>query len=52
VAPREDDGGYDAAELAQPAFLRTERPGAMKRLSQMFSRDNLEVPTFLRQRVR
>jgi cell division protein FtsZ len=54
VTPHEEDGHYDPNDLARPAFIRhgEERPGAMKRLTQMFSRDNLDVPTFLRRQVR
>ncbi|MBI5837385.1 MAG: cell division protein FtsZ [Candidatus Eisenbacteria bacterium] len=52
VEPPPTDGHYNPEDLAQPAFMRQERPGAMKRLTQMFSRDNLEVPTFLRRQVR
>jgi cell division protein FtsZ len=46
------DGYTDPEDLKQPAFIRQERPGTMKRLSQIFSRDNLEVPTFMRRSVR
>ncbi len=52
VDPQPGEEHLDAASLSQPAFMRQERPGAMKRLTQMFSRDNLEVPTFLRRQVR
>ena len=53
LEPTHADGDLDHGALAEPAYARQEKRAAgPKRISQFLSRENLEVPTFLRKQAR
>ncbi len=52
VEPLQSGDEYNHDALRQPAFQRQEKQGVAKRLTSFLTRDNLEVPTFMRRQAR
>ena len=52
VEPLRSEGDFDHEEMKKPAFQRQEKTGGIKRLTSFLTRENLEVPTFMRRQVR